>query len=90
MAGLWAGRFLGLDQPEVIQTNAGLTVRTERQLTCPAVVAWDLWFGMDRDTGEQRNAPAERDAAAQMWACGAIGHLAACAAAWPMAQAVDT
>ena len=34
------------------------TVRVERQLTCPAEVAWDLWFGKDRDTGEQRSAPA--------------------------------
>ena len=29
-----------------------------RQLTCPATVAWDLWFAKDRDTGEQRAAPA--------------------------------
>ncbi len=48
----------GLDQPEVMQTDAGWMVRIERQLTCPAVVAWDLWFGKDRVTGEQRNAPA--------------------------------
>jgi hypothetical protein len=34
------------------------TVRVERQLTCPAEVAWNLWFGKDRDTGEQRPAPA--------------------------------
>ena len=33
-------------------------MRVERQLTCPAEVAWDLWFGKDRDTGEQRVAPA--------------------------------
>jgi hypothetical protein len=33
--------------------------------------------------------PAERDAAAQMWATGAIGHLAASAAEWAMAQPVD-
>ena len=144
----------GLDQPDVTETEAGWTVRIERQLTCPAVVAWDLWFGNDRDTGEQRNAPAvgepltpymapdmvigtmtevdlhsvfafdvaptggpgdrlrlefadgtghgvkvtltvtgtdpaERDAAAQMWAGGAIGHLAASAAEWAMAQPVD-
>ena len=32
-------------------------MRVERQLTCPAEVAWDLWFGKDRDTGEQRAAP---------------------------------
>jgi hypothetical protein len=144
----------GLDQPEVTETDAGWTVRIERQLTCPAAVAWDLWFGKDSDTGEQRNAPAvgepltpymapdtvigtmtevdmhrvfafdvaptggpgehlrlefadgtghgvkvtltvtgtdpaERDAAAQMWAGGAIGHLAASAAEWAMAQPVD-
>jgi hypothetical protein len=30
--------------------------------------------------------PAERDAAAQMWATGAIGHLAASAAEWAMTQ----
>ena len=144
----------GLDQPEVTESNAGWTVRIERQLTCPAEVAWDLWFGKDRDTGKQRTAPAvgepltpymapdvvigpvtevelhrvlafdiaptggpgehlrleladgtghgvkitltvtgtdpaERDAAAQMWATGAIGHLAASAAAWAMAQPVE-
>jgi uncharacterized protein YndB with AHSA1/START domain len=144
----------GLDQPEATETAAGWTVRIERQLTCPATVAWDLWFGKDRDTGEQRGAPAvgepltpymapdmvigtmtevdlhrvlafdvaptggpgdrlrlefadgtghgvkvtltvtgtdsaERDAAAQMWAGGAIGHLAAAAAEWAMAQPVD-
>ena len=33
--------------------------------------------------------PAERDAAAQMWATGAIGHLAASAAAWAMAQPME-
>jgi uncharacterized protein YndB with AHSA1/START domain len=141
----------GLDQPEVTDTDDGWMVRVERQLTCPAEVAWDLWFGKDRDTGEQRAAPdvgqpltpymapdvvigtmtevdlhrvlafdvaatggpgdhlrvefakgtghgarivltvtgsdpAERDAAAQMWASGAIGHLAASAAEWAMAQ----
>jgi hypothetical protein len=128
-------------------------VRLERQLTCPAEVAWDLWFGKDRDTGEQRAAPAvgepltpymapevvigtmtevelhhvlafdvaptggpgehvrveladgtghgvrltltvtgtntgERDAAADMWGTGAIGHLAASAAEWAMKQPV--
>ena len=30
--------------------------------------------------------PAERDPAAQMWATGAIGHLAASAAEWAMAR----
>jgi len=48
----------GLDQPEVTETDVGWAVRIERQLTCAAAVAWDLWFGKDRDTGEQRNAPA--------------------------------
>ncbi len=141
----------GLDEPEVTESDRGWTVRVERQLTCPAEVAWNLWFGKDRDTGEQRHAPAvgepltpymapdvvigtmtevdlhrvlafdvaptggpgehlrlefaagtghgvkitltvtgtdpaERDAAAQMWATGAIGHLAASAAEWAMAQ----
>lgn len=47
----------GLDQPEVSQSDIGWTVRMERQLTCPAEVAWNLWFGKDRDTGEQREAP---------------------------------
>jgi uncharacterized protein YndB with AHSA1/START domain len=144
----------GLDQPEVTESDAGWTVRIERQLTCPAAVAWDLWFGKDRDTGEQCNVPAvgepltpymapdmvigtmtevdlhrvfafdvaptggpgghlrlefadgtghgvkvtltvtgtdpaERDAAAQMWAGGAIGHLAASAAEWAMAQPAE-
>jgi uncharacterized protein YndB with AHSA1/START domain len=145
----------GLDQPEVTESNGGWTVRVERQLTCPAAVAWDLWFGRDRETGEQRVAPAigealtpymapdvvigtmtevelhrvlafdvaptggpgehlrlelaegtghgakitltitgtdpaERDAATQMWITGAIGHLAASAAEWAMAQPVET
>ena len=145
----------GLDRPEVTETDGRWTVRVERQLTCPAEVAWDLWFGKDRDTGEQRSAPAvgepltpymapdvvigtmtevdlhralafdvapttggpgdhlrlefadgtghgvrviltvtgtdpdERDAAAQMWGAGAIGHLAASAAEWAAAQPVE-
>jgi uncharacterized protein YndB with AHSA1/START domain len=144
----------GLDQPEIIDTDGGWTVRLERQLTCPAEIAWDLWFGKDRDTGEQRTAPAvgepltpymapdmtigtmtevelhrvlafdvspsggpgdhvrveltdgtghgvrvtltvtgtdpgERDAAAEMWGTSAIGHLAASAAEWAMAQPID-
>ena len=33
--------------------------------------------------------PAERDAAVQMWATGAIGHLASTAAEWAMAQPID-
>jgi uncharacterized protein YndB with AHSA1/START domain len=48
----------GLDRPEVTETGGRWTVRVERQLTCPAEVAWNLWFGKDRDTGEQRPAPA--------------------------------
>ncbi len=39
------------------ETDAGWIVRIERQLTCPAEVAWDLWFGVDLTTGEQRTAP---------------------------------
>jgi uncharacterized protein YndB with AHSA1/START domain len=144
----------GLDRPEVTESGGRWTVRVERQLTCPAEVAWDLWFGKDRDTGEQRVAPAvgepltpymapdvvigrmtdvelhrvlafdvtpaggpgehvrveltdgtghgarvtlavtgsdpaERDAAAEMWGTRAIGHLAASAAEWALAQPVD-
>lgn len=143
----------GLDRPDVTESAGRWTVRVERQLTCPAEVAWDLWFGKDRDTGEQRVAPAvgepltpymapekvigtvtevdlhrvlafdvapaggpgdhlrleladgtghgarivltvtgtdraERDAAAEMWGTGAVGHLAAQAAEWAMAQPV--
>jgi uncharacterized protein YndB with AHSA1/START domain len=48
----------GLDRPEVAEAGGRWTVRIERQLTCPASVAWDLWFGKDRDTGVQRTAPA--------------------------------
>ena len=144
----------GLDRPEVTESDGRWTVRVERQLTCPAEVAWDLWFGKDRDTGEQRTAPAvgepltpymapeivfgtmtdvelhrllafdvapgggpgehvrveladgtghgvritlsvtgtdpgERDPAAEMWGTGAVGHLAATAAEWAMAQPVE-
>jgi uncharacterized protein YndB with AHSA1/START domain len=144
----------GLDRPEVTESDGRWTVRVERQLTCPAAVAWDLWFGKDRDTGEQREAPAvgqpltpymapdvvigtmtdvvrhrqfafdvaptggpgehlrveladgtghgaritltvtgtdpgECDAAAEMWGTGAVGHLAASAAEWAMAQPVE-
>jgi uncharacterized protein YndB with AHSA1/START domain len=144
----------GLDRPEVTESGGRWTVRVERQLTCPAEVAWDLWFGKDRDTGEQRTAPAvgeplspymtpevvvgvmtevelhrvlafdvtpaggpgdqvrveltdgtghgarviltvtgtdpgERDAAAEVWGTMAIGHLAAMAAEWALAQPVD-
>ena len=48
----------GLDQPEISDDRGRWTVRYERQLTCPAQVAWDLWFGLDQVTGEQRRAPA--------------------------------
>jgi uncharacterized protein YndB with AHSA1/START domain len=145
----------GLDRPEVTESGSRWTVRVERQLTCPPEVAWDLWFGADRDSGEQRLAPAvgepltpyvnpdvvigtmtevelhrvlafdvtpdggpgehvrveltdgtghgaritltvtgtnpdERDAAAEMWGTNAIGHLAAKAAEWALAQPVKT
>lgn len=145
----------GLDRPEVSEADGGWTVRVERQLTCPAEVAWALRFGKDMETGAQRTAPAvgeplapdmapdvpigtmtemvvhrvlafdvaptggpgdhvrvelgegtghgarvvltvtgsdpaEREAAAQMWGTGAIGHLAACAAEWAMAQPAPT
>ncbi|MEP7112571.1 MAG: SRPBCC family protein [Ilumatobacteraceae bacterium] len=63
----------GLDQPQMTESDGGWTMRVERQLMCPAAVAWDLWFGKDRDTGEQR-------------ATGAVGHLAASGAEWAMAQ----
>lgn len=144
----------GLDRPEVTESGGRWTVRLERQLTCPAEVAWDLWFGTDQVTGEQRSAPgvgepltpymapdvvvgtmtevdlhrvlafdtsatggpgdhvrvelgegtghgtrvvltvtgsdpAERDAAAELWGTGAIGHLATAAAEWALAQPVD-
>jgi uncharacterized protein YndB with AHSA1/START domain len=51
------GEF-GLDRPEISEDGGRWNVRYERQLTCPAQVAWDLWFGIDRVTGEQRRAPA--------------------------------
>ena len=147
-------REFGLDQPEVTEDGGRWTVRMERQLTCPAAVAWDMWFGKDIVTGEQRTAPgvgepltpymapdvvvgtmtevelhrvlafdvaptggpgehvrvelregtghgarvvltvtgtdlADRDAAADMWGTSAIGHLAASAAEWAMAQPVE-
>ena len=135
----------GLDEPEVTESDGRWTVRYERQLTCPAEVAWDLWFGQrpghrraapgarrrraadavhgagprDRHDDRGRAAPragvrrrrrtggpgdhvrveladgtghgaritltvtgtdpAERDAAAEQWGTGAVGHLAA----WP-------
>ena len=144
----------GLDRPEITSTDGRWTVRVERQLTCPAEIAWDLWFGTDRETGVQRPAPAigepltpymapevvigtmtevdphrsfafdvaptggpgdhlrvefadgtghgtrviltvegsdadDRDAAADMWGTGAIGHLASSAAEWASAQRAD-
>lgn len=48
----------GLDRPDVTEAGGRWTMRYERQLTCPATVAWDLWFGTDQTTGEQRSAPA--------------------------------
>ncbi len=145
----------GLDTPEVRDDGGRWTVRVERQLTCPAAVAWDLWFGRDLVTGEQRRAPGvgepltpymapdvvvgtmtevdphralafdvspeggpgehvrvelgegtghgarvvltvtgsdpdERDAAAEVWGTGAIGHLASSAAEWAAAQEATT
>jgi hypothetical protein len=57
----------GLDQPEVAESGGRWTVRVERQVTCPAEVAWDLWFGKDRDTLTVTGSdPGERDAAAEM------------------------
>jgi uncharacterized protein YndB with AHSA1/START domain len=47
----------GLDRPDVTEDAGRWTVRIERQLTCPAEIAWDLWFGKDQATGEQRRAP---------------------------------
>lgn len=57
----------GLDRPEVTESNGRWTVRLERQLTCPAEVAWNLWFGKDRDTGEQRSAPAVGSRSRRTW-----------------------
>jgi uncharacterized protein YndB with AHSA1/START domain len=144
----------GLDQPEVTESDGRWAVRIERQLTCPAEIAWNLWFGKDLQSGEQRTAPEvgepltpymapdmvigtmtevelhrvlafdvtadggpgdhvrvelndgtghgtrvvltvtgtdsdDRDEAAAVWATGAIGHLAASAAEWAMAQSLD-
>jgi uncharacterized protein YndB with AHSA1/START domain len=47
----------GLDRPEISEVGGRWIVRFERQLTCPAQVAWDLWFGTDQVSGEQRRAP---------------------------------
>lgn len=51
-----AERF-GLGAPEVAETDTGWQVRFERQLTCSAAVAWDLFFGADPATGEQLPGP---------------------------------
>jgi uncharacterized protein YndB with AHSA1/START domain len=48
----------GLDRPDMTESDGRWTLRYERQLTCPAHVAWNLWFGTDQVTGEQRRAPA--------------------------------
>ncbi|MCC3761809.1 SRPBCC domain-containing protein [Glycomyces sp. TRM65418] len=47
-----------LDRPEVTRGGTGWHVRFERQLTCPAETAWDLFFGSDPAGGERRRAPA--------------------------------
>lgn len=145
----------GLDRPDVTEADGRWTVRYERQLTCPAEIAWNLWFGTDQTTGQQRQAPAvgepltpymapelvigtiteveaprllafdvaptggpgdhvrvglsegtghgarlvltvsgtdpsERDAAVDQWGTGAVGHLAAAAAAWATSRAGHT
>lgn len=50
--------LFGLDRPEVTRgEDGGWRAVWERQLTCPAQAAWDLWFATDRDTGRQRRAP---------------------------------
>ncbi|MDI3331029.1 MAG: SRPBCC domain-containing protein [Micrococcus sp.] len=50
--------LFGLDRPEVTRgEDGGWRAAWERQLTCPAQAAWDLWFGTDRDTGRQRRTP---------------------------------
>ena len=48
----------GLDRPQIVEDGDRWVARFERQLTCSAEVAWDLWFGVDQVTGEQRRAPA--------------------------------
>jgi uncharacterized protein YndB with AHSA1/START domain len=47
----------GLDRGAVTGSGGRWTVRFERQLTCPADVAWDLFLGVDPATGVQRTAP---------------------------------
>lgn len=48
----------GLDLPLVTRTPNSWQARFERQLICTAEVAWNLFFGADPATGEQRKAPA--------------------------------
>jgi uncharacterized protein YndB with AHSA1/START domain len=50
--------LLGLAAGTVSEVDGRWTVRFERQLVCPAEVAWDLFMGVDQSTGEQREAPA--------------------------------
>lgn len=52
-----AARF-GLGEPTITEADGTWTVRFERQLVCPAEVAWDLFLGRDPATGDQRTAPA--------------------------------
>lgn len=47
----------GIDRPRIDRTADGWRARFERQLTCPAQTAWDLFFGPDPDSGERRSAP---------------------------------
>ncbi|GAB3644965.1 SRPBCC family protein [Glycomyces tarimensis] len=48
----------GLDRPVITRTDTGWHAKFERQLTCPAETAWDLFFGTDPATGAQLRAPA--------------------------------
>jgi uncharacterized protein YndB with AHSA1/START domain len=50
--------LFGLDRGTVTEAGGTWTIRFERQLTCPAEVAWDLFMGIDPATGAQRQAPA--------------------------------
>jgi uncharacterized protein YndB with AHSA1/START domain len=38
-------RLFGLDQPQLVESAGGWSARFERQLTCPAAVAWRLFLG---------------------------------------------
>ncbi|MGD9986527.1 SRPBCC family protein [Pseudonocardia sp.] len=55
----------GLDRPEVTDGPAGWSARWERQLTCPAEVAWDLFLGglPAPGVGEPFRAPAAQEVA---------------------------